>query len=493
MLEPWVWLKKGFASSKLSLSIRYGSRPPLVVLISSINRRHYLLAIVSAVAVSTSVLSIAMSGLFSQSFTMIESSIALNSIYAESQLPSYWDLNSLALNTAFDLMRTNITENTPMPAWTTDLFSFIPIVIPDLKTKSTVSFTATTMGIGTYLECDEYSIPADPSGPVEIHWHYSPPQASDQANLSCASEGLPDWTPYETFSLSIMFQAPINVSSGANDHGLCADTTVLIVERWGNVTANLLAHNNMNRSALTCQPRIVSRAFDITFNLQGQIQSYKTHHSTSNTVQSIFQNSINFLAFYHFAFGNAARQSMITGDLYTAFDWPGLLTARLHWLQSPQTSLEELPVLLNYSNQTYSHIFSLWFSAYRDEILEKISPTPVQGTATFRQAQMVPSHALFIVTFTLLSLYIIVAIMILMFRRHRYAGPRMPKSLGSLIPWIAHSRFLKDFKGTQNLPSDQHDAYLDRLGKKYGFGWFIGIDGRLRLGLEEEPLLERSL
>ena len=68
----------------------------------------------------------------------------------------------------------------------------------------------------------------------------------------------------------------------------------------------------------------------------------------------------------------------------------------------------------------------------------------------------------------------------------------MPKSLGSIIPWIAHSRFLRDFQGTEHMSSDARDLYFNRLGKEYGFGWFKGVDGKVRLGVEEEPLLDRA-
>jgi hypothetical protein len=31
---------------------------------------------------------------------------------------------------------------------------------------------------------------------------------------------------------------------------------------------------------------------------------------------------------------------------------------------------------------------------------------------------------------------------------------------------------------------------LKRLGKRYGFGWYLGRDGKRHLGIDAEPLLE---
>ena len=61
----------------------------------------------------------------------------------------------------------------------------------------------------------------------------------------------------------------------------------------------------------------------------------------------------------------------------------------------------------------------------------------------------------------------------------------MPTSLGTLLPWIIHSRILKDFAGTAHLSNELRDEYLASLGKRYQFGWFVDEQGMVRLGLEE--------
>ncbi|MCJ1443972.1 MAG: hypothetical protein MMC23_004472 [Stictis urceolatum] len=65
----------------------------------------------------------------------------------------------------------------------------------------------------------------------------------------------------------------------------------------------------------------------------------------------------------------------------------------------------------------------------------------------------------------------------------------MPKTIGSLIPWVIHSRMLDDFEGLHYMKSDQRDAVLTKLGKQYGFGKFRGRDGKVRLGLEYKEYL----
>ena len=97
---------------------------------------------------------------------------------------------------------------------------------------------------------------------------------------------------------------------------------------------------------------------------------------------------------------------------------------------------------------------------------------------------MEPSTPAFAITISLLVLYMVGA-MVLYIKRRKQVVPRMPVSLGTILPWVIHSRILKDFESTSHLLSKLRDEYLQSLEKTYQFGWFRDERGTVRLGLED--------
>ena len=76
-------------------------------------------------------------------------------------------------------------------------------------------------------------------------------------------------------------------------------------------------------------------------------------------------------------------------------------------------------------------------------------------------------------------------------RRHSWI-PRQPGSIASIITYFSASRLLDDFVGIEHLTPRQRNSRLVSLNKRYGLGWFRGCDGKIRLGIDEEPIRSRS-
>ncbi|MCJ1447898.1 MAG: hypothetical protein MMC23_008410 [Stictis urceolatum] len=258
-----------------------------------------------------------------------------------------------------------------------------------------------------------------------------------------------------------------------------------------------MAKEERDHLALNCAPTLVVQNFTITFDRTGQIRSYTP---TSEDSGPISANANEFLGGFHTLFLQETFQSRDCeyapqgGQMCGPYDWPGLLVARLHESSFPNTSLTTHDALLNASRQVYSRVFSTYFSLNRDVILETLpSPVPVtSGTAFEHGLRMIPSAPLFVTSCAILVLYIVILAAVFWQRRGPIAVPRMPNSIGTLLPWIVHSRMLKDFEGTHHLTSEARNVYLTRLGKTYGFGVFRGVDGKLRLALDQEPPLEED-
>ena len=432
------------------------------------------------------------------------------SIYGQSQLPSNWNSAELSVVRAFDLVRTNITDGTPMPLWTADGYSFLPVVLQNSAQSSGI-YQVSTLGIGAKLTCDQYDAPGINQQWGTI-WNYTIPSLQNSSDVQCSLQARAIWNPYAQYRQAIMFKAPRkeDFQSGYNNPGFSADDSpsffdtlnicrgrsMVITEWWGNVTSNVEAGKTTNNTALVCQPEIEAQSFNVTVDQHGLVQSYQISGSNEGGDPStFFQNMPDFLATYQASFSEAAYQSTNAGDESYPYDWPGLLTARFHWITASETSsLEDNAVLGDYASRLYARTFSHWFSLYRDRLLQKTAtPIAQAGTVTSPQARMVPSRPFFVIAFALLGLQLCGCVAIYAFRRERCSGPRMPKSLGSILPWVVHSRMLDDFKDLrQHASSEELDRMLENMGKRYAFGKFVDEKGSVRLGIEEDGFGEKE-
>jgi Protein of unknown function (DUF3433) len=68
--------------------------------------------------------------------------------------------------------------------------------------------------------------------------------------------------------------------------------------------------------------------------------------------------------------------------------------------------------------------------------------------------------------------------------------PRQPGTIASVLAFIHQSKMLWDFVDTEKMDAKQMTIHLEKLGKKYGFGWFKGRDKKRHCGVDEEELTQ---
>lgn len=81
----------------------------------------------------------------------------------------------------------------------------------------------------------------------------------------------------------------------------------------------------------------------------------------------------------------------------------------------------------------------------------------------------------------------IVASTVYIRRRHPFL-PRLPNTIASILAFIHQSKMLYDFVGTEKLNNAQMIRRLEKIGKRYGLGWFEGRDGQTHCGVDQEEL-----
>lgn len=485
VLEPWVHLQRGMASAKSSLSLNYASQSPVAIFCKAVKSRHVLLGLVSLACVINMILTVVAGGLFTQEMTT--STMLTQDLTSNYSSSIFWRNDFAAEFTEYDLIQTSITSGVPMLSWTSPNDSFVPLHIHDRDPDSL--YGATTMGVGASLECQPLSpekglIHNQTTG--HSYWKY---ELFDDKSVECVA-GMPKLqSKNEGISLSIHFLSPGDV----NHSDICQTSTVLVVGRWNYLPNSTI--NDNNTIALHCEPRVRLQDYSVVFDSKGQINSHDRIQNSSITNGTMFENATISLGQFNKVF--AAIPESYVGNTtahngtynISSYDWAGFLVARLYQREDPDFDSLDPNRLTDLTQTVYQWVYSTYFSIWRDLYLEPL-PEPIQATngtiirSTWAMQPSVPSLAIALI---IIAFDTLVVLVVFGTRRGRFRGPRMPRSIGAIIPWIAHSRMLSDFGDTHGWNNTQRRDHLTTLNKRYGFRMFMGHDGRWRFAVDEEP------
>lgn len=489
ILEPWVHLQRGRATAKASLSMNYSSQTPLAVLVKAVRDRHILLLLISAACIANTALTAVAGGLFTQQLT--SSSLPTSSLFTNYSNAVFQQTDFAADFTEYDIIQTSITTGVSTLPWTSANHSFVPIAIKDPDPDAL--YGANTLGIGADLACQELSI-ADSlvENPQNgsAYWVY---QTFDDPDLQCKVDITPLQHPQEDVTLSIHFLSPVATEDETDD---CQTSTVVVLGRW-NYTAGS-AVTNENTVALHCEPRLHLETYSIIFDAKGYIQDLSSIAGTTITSGPMYDNATVSLGQFNKVFA-AIPQSYISNSTYdrksyiTSYDWAGFLVARLYRRQEPDFTSLGTYELMNMSKIVYQWVYSTYFTIWRGIYLQPLDTphTAPNSTVIYNTWTMAPSIPSLAIALVIIALDTLIVLIVFGTRRGRFNGPRVPRSIGAVMPWIAHSRMLDDFRGTYFWTSAQRRVHLDRLNKRYGFRMFLNADGHWRYAVDEEPAEEK--
>ena len=183
-------------------------------------------------------------------------------------------------------------------------------------------------------------------------------------------------------------------------------------------------------------------------------------------VWGVLEGELRMLEPFWILFKRKAHSSVLTLDYTVTI--PGAIIVKalskghwlLAWVATVSIFIEFLTVLLG----------SLDSSANSEEprIFLKLAPAI--------------SLTIFVIAFA-------TGLLVLKLRRHPFL-PRQPGTISSVLAFIYQSKMLMDFSGTEQKSTLQRKRKLGKLGKRYGFGWYLGRDGKRHLGVDQEPLLD---
>lgn len=484
ILEPWVHLQRGMASAQSSLSMNYSAQTPWAVLYKTIRDRHLLLGLVSLACVVNTALTVVAGGLFTQRLTT--SYLPTSSLLANYSQSTFLRTDFAADFTEYDLIQSSITSGVPMLPWTSANYSFVPVKID--KPDSNAMYGVDTLGIGADLDCEQLDIAdqlVEDAQAGRVFWEYRPffnPNRVckvDMTSLKNTTSGI---------SLSIHFLSP----QATDDTDECQTSTVVVLGRW-----NYKPHapvTDGNTVALHCEPRIKMGNYSIIFDQKGQINTFHGVPHTSIEDGPMYDNATASIGSFNKVFAAipqsyTADQTSKNGSYVSSYDWAGFLVGRLYERRENNITSLNAQDLIETSQIVYQWVYGTYFSIWREIYLDPLQHlhSARNSTVIYSMWCMDPSVPSLVIALVIIAFDTLVVLVVFGTRRGRFKGPRIPRSIGAVIPWLAHSRMLNDFPETYTWKNTDRRQHLSRLNKRYAFRMFLSPDGRWRFAVDEEP------
>jgi hypothetical protein len=546
-MQPLEELNGGHAPARKSLLLKYTALPPQLVSWRALRAGHFFLAALCVVTILANLLTVALSGLFTQVDVFTAQNTQLSEIYQQ-RLPSDFEtsqgtdvlLSAYSQNDPFYVAMANFSGVTSLPPWTTSEYGFFPLDLgSSLSRDDSTHLELQYIGYGLDLECQEltetsseatYNLTFNPDSSVAklVTSH----KQSNGSEILCIpyaavlnSNGTPGGEGYMAVSgnpaghQAFEFAAPMTTfennydnpdfissapySAIVDDSSFCnslivmgwvrANTTVAQPRASSPTTASTsvsalpdTSSMALSKTFISCQPRLKSALFDLMVSSSGAIKA-ATQNATALYGQIPANSSL----------WTSLNQTMAAfGDVTPAWhndtfatDWFNDLaktftnsTALLDVTVPPPNA----SVASNLASNLYSRIFAIQMALLTPQLLPATADSkqiPARRMTAERKVFM--SEPLFYISITILVLDLVVAI-VFYCRLPAPFLPRMPTNIANQIAFFAGSRMMDD---VQNAGGDLRE--LDRQGFRYGYGRYLGKDGKVHLGIEREPYVTR--
>lgn len=472
-------------------------------------------------ALLANVLTVALSGLFNQSFVSLSDGLLLRQLHVVATKPNATWLSTGLTVDPFYIADTNLTAGTPLPAWVTPDHYFVPFELPSFADKAT-RYQAITTGVSAELQCEEmhnsqgtnlynFTLDSNATGAILSTSHYRP----DGGMLRCQT-GV-GWTGNPEGKNAAEVVTLMAEKNGTATNANSAFCRTQIVAGWirSNITLAAPSSNDtvpqvarktssvtMDHMFMVCQPRFINASFEITVDSSGAVIDSRPVDPipTTANITGLFSVSDDLIAAL---FRRGSYRGWAWHNDTLAADWPNYLIKQL--TRSPAILDPSAPVPLFAPTATlFSSVYSRTFAIILS--LNTVwSPPPaplLPNTNTTVSAKAITEHwrifmnpTMFRLAIIILSLDLAVAAWLYIARPKAFL-PRMPTSLASVIASFATGNVIEDLKSelgkdAKAVSVKEQMRHLDRTGWKFGYGkLFPGKDGRRHMGIERVPFFE---
>jgi len=517
LLQPFEELRSASAAPQRSIGLTYSSLPPQFVIFKALRARHIVLAAVCAMALLANVLAVALGGMLDEEVLQVSHSLDTFQLFEPSLREGLENVTRLGPNPFYAAMA-NFTSNTPMPPWTDDTAFYLPVSLPDGLNGSDYLELKNLPSIGIRMECEPLGSRRDYSWSLvsESFNHSIAPIANltvnlphdDHEALSCAPAtarvSTADW-PLTCSGQNMAFEmiTPLQakVDKNQRDQDPCK---LLIAGIWARNTARSLCGNGTvaitdeDAMAMVCKPTVFSQLVNVTVTGEGIV--HKVHRADD------YQDSPDPKSDLMREAIRALSERIGAGDMLSSDNWAGswhndtfpsgwityamsMMHPDSHFLD-PEAPLPDFEGTAEMVTKTYQKLFAIWLGLNHDSLLvsANVNETMVASILTQPEVRIKVSRAMLILSASILGLYVIVAVAVYAHRPGKYL-PRMPLTMASDIAMFAASTAVKEMEDSPMALGQTHDTWLNNARVKFGYGTFVGTDGKPHVGVERAPFV----
>ncbi|KAJ5698471.1 hypothetical protein N7462_000476 [Penicillium macrosclerotiorum] len=479
-MEPWIRLQDGMASTQQSVIENYGIQTPFLPLVDRRHRRPAILVVLSLVCLGDLGLRALSGGLFTpQLRTYSSPTSVLYNKYNSSALSA--DANRTAIDVSL-LITSRVLNNVTYISWasTDGDFFFVPFAINDPSDDEYALYDTTTRGIGADIDCQvisSYSSSTDSSSGSTI-WNYA--LTGDEKMPTCTVE-----IPTNTSNHVSRSKWSVQLFSPNGTDSRCQNTTIFVLASWNSTsTADANATDSL---ALHCHSKAHIQDFKIDFDFSGTIQNQEAVPGSSITSGQLFTNGTDILDNFNdmlttsptnLPSHNLSSQNSSSHrhlHHHHHHDWPGRLIAHAYNTSYPNTTDMNSKDLIKTVRYVYQNLFSTHLALWKDEYLFRLpskSATQARGVTTETLWGLMPSNSLVVIIICLVCIDTVALTSVFILRYRRYRGPRVPRCIGSIIPWVVDSRMLDDCGDTYDMSQSEREKHLLEKDCRYRLGNF---------------------
>ncbi|RAH75070.1 DUF3433 domain-containing protein [Aspergillus aculeatinus CBS 121060] len=446
--EPWIRLRQGMMPSMpLSAPARSGPRPSL----STFG--------LSLVCVLNLILVVVTGGLFEPQINTYFASSSVTTSYTDSTFAGPTLTSDFH---SFDRSIYLLTMNHSRLSWTTRDLSFQPFEMDIDEGAVGVVFNAMIRGIGTTLSCDElpFNYATIDNYTTTVNWAYplSPDTQTTQCNVH-----LPLVSPDPTRP-TIQYAWPNN--SDCQRSGFF-------------VSATSLPTDNHTSTALHCTPQLHTRFFEVQVDPSGHIlQHAAVPHTAPLTTGPFYANLTTALGLFNQNLGSFVHNISTQPLPYYLSSFPNHQTTQLSQTIQQTDPTNTTQALTTAIQTLYQSTFATYLTLNRDLLFPRGPMVQIPGVIKYTFWGFMPSSTTIVITIVILSIDVLALVTVFACYFGRYDAPRIPKAIGSLIPWVGGPEGAKRLANMGGNGDDEE-------GRRYRFWSQTDSDGQLRWILGE--------
>ncbi|KAK5011215.1 hypothetical protein LTR28_004839 [Elasticomyces elasticus] len=346
-----------------------------------------------------------------------------------------------------------------------------------------------------------YNVPSDPidktkvvtdvagGGPITCLLHANLPNMTSLAQPQCQSERL---------AAESMFQEVPMIAKTSTD-----PCNQIFVSSWLRYPGQNICgpdsspqFKDLDVTLIACVLDIITRTANVTVDASSHVISSSVLEDESTSFGNFFEGhpseliapAISYLGHPAITRGQPAwHNDSFPSDFLNYFMQLEEGSNRFLDPKLPAPSFGDVGPM---SARIVSKVFAIWLGINAPDLLVPSSrPLPLaRGQIAMQETRIFISTPMFIISETILSLYVIVSILLYLRRPGRFL-PRLPTTIASVIAMFAASHALQDLQDTGALSAKERARRLKDLDRRYGYGKFVGVDGKSHTGIERQPLV----